>query len=73
MNTHPISTHRQLPHPVLRRALRQAAGLSQAGLADHLGVSRAAVSRWETGDRNPQGCNRTAYAAVLRELRELVD
>ena len=29
---------------------RKRAGLSQEALADRLGVSRQAVSKWETGD-----------------------
>jgi HTH-type transcriptional regulator/antitoxin MqsA len=55
----------------MRRALRITAGLSQEHLANELGVSRAAISRWETGDRSPRGQNRVAYAAALRELQEL--
>ena len=33
--------------------LRDRAGLSQMELADRLGVSRQAVSRWESGDTTP--------------------
>ena len=33
--------------------LRDKAGLSQMELADRLGVSRQAVSRWESGDTTP--------------------
>ena len=33
--------------------LRKAKGLSQEDLADHLGVSRQAISRWEKGDTFP--------------------
>lgn len=32
---------------------RKKAGLSQLDLADRLGVSRQSVSKWETGDSNP--------------------
>ena len=34
-------------------ALRTAIGLTQAGLADLLGVSRRAVGEWETGSSYP--------------------
>lgn len=33
---------------------RQKAGLSQEALADILGISRQAVSKWETGVANPE-------------------
>lgn len=35
-------------------ALRKKSGLSQEGLADLLGVSRQAVSKWETGQALPE-------------------
>lgn len=34
--------------------LRKRAGLSQEALAEKLGVSRQAVSKWETGDATPE-------------------
>jgi transcriptional regulator with XRE-family HTH domain len=34
-------------------------------------VSRATVSRWERGLRNPTGSRLVAYLAVLDELREV--
>jgi transcriptional regulator with XRE-family HTH domain len=44
----------ELPPPALRRLLRERAGLSQAALARALGVHRAVLSRWETGERTPR-------------------
>lgn len=35
------------------RSYRIAAGLTQAQLADSLGVTQAAVAMWEAGDRKP--------------------
>jgi len=62
--------HRDLPGPALRRAIRQDAGLSQADVAEAIGgVTRAAVSRWETGDRRPRGGLLVAYSELLQGLR----
>lgn len=44
----------QLCPPKKRRAIRVRAGLSQADMALVVGVSAAAVSRWEAGNRTPQ-------------------
>lgn len=63
---------RLLPPPEMRRALRRAAGLSQLDVAELIGVSRAAVSRWESGARRPQRSNRIRYHSVLAELRRQV-
>ena len=61
--------HRDLPGPALRGAIRQDAGLSQADVAEAIGVTRAAVSRWETGDRRPRGDLLIAYSELLQGLR----
>ena len=41
--------------PALARDLRLQAGLSQNEVGAALGVSHAAVSRWESGKRLPRG------------------
>ena len=41
--------------PALARDLRLRAGLSQSEVGAALGVSHAAVSRWESGKRLPRG------------------
>ena len=46
---------------------RNKAGLSQMELAERLGVSRQAVSRWESGDTTPY--SRT-YAAVGKQYAD---
>ncbi len=46
---------------------RAQAGLSQARLADVLGVSRNTVARWETGERTPTGLARRALEAWILE------
>ena len=52
--------------------LRQEQGLSQSGLAEALGVSRQAVSRWETGAAMPSAenlfCLSRLYGVPLDEL-----
>lgn len=56
--------------PRLARAIREDAGLSQAELGSRLNVTRSAVSRWESGDRRPQGDVGVAYVLELRRLQE---
>ncbi len=41
-------------HPLKTYRLRQNPPLSQDQLAELLGVSKASVSRWETGERKPE-------------------
>lgn len=39
--------------PILLRKAREAAGLTQGGLADRLGVTYQAVQKWERSGANP--------------------
>ena len=47
------------------RVARQAAGLTQAGLAALVGVTRSAVAQWETDRAGQVGGNLTRIAAAL--------
>ena len=47
------------------RELREAAGLSQAGLAARMGVSRQAVNQWEAGINWPSSQILPDLAAAL--------
>lgn len=56
------------------RNRRQELKLSQEYVADQLGISRQAVSKWETGQSEPTAGNLTELAAILGiSLSELVD
>ncbi|MEV8529278.1 helix-turn-helix domain-containing protein [Streptomyces sp. NPDC052000] len=59
-----------LPSPQVRQQLRVAAGLTQAEVADAIGVKRVAVARWEAGLTKPHRGNRVTYAHFLRRLAE---
>lgn len=48
----------------IRRA-REEKHLSQEDLAEQLGVSRQAVSKWENGTAFPQGINREMLNRIL--------
>jgi DNA-binding transcriptional regulator YiaG len=60
-----IALRRRLPPPPMRRALRQAAGLSTLEVASCLGVTRQAVSQWERGERTPREELLAAYIDAL--------
>lgn len=47
------------------RSAREAKNLSQEALAEYLGVSRQAVSKWENGTAVPQGANMAALIEIL--------
>lgn len=54
-----------LPSPKERRRLREAKSLSQADVADKVGVTRETVRSWETGRTTPRGPKREAYVELL--------
>lgn len=58
-----------LPPPEVRRARRVSAGLTQEHVADAIGVSRVAVSRYEGGFREPRGTVRRRYVEALEAMR----
>lgn len=47
---------------------RQAAGLSQQGVTDTLGIPRRTLQDWETGKRTPPGW---AEALVIEKLERM--
>ena len=47
------------------RAAREAAMMTQSDLSQKLGVSDVAVSRWETGERDPSTDTVRKLAAIL--------
>lgn len=66
-----LQVRQDLQSPDQRRALREAAGLTQQELADIVGVTRNTISSYELGTRTPQaGRARERYAAALRAISE---
>jgi transcriptional regulator with XRE-family HTH domain len=59
----------KFPKPAQRRFVREEAGLTLRDVARALGVTEAAVSRYETGLREPRGELRDKYLKVLERLR----
>jgi transcriptional regulator with XRE-family HTH domain len=59
---------RGLPGPAERRLLRIQAGLTQRDIAQCLGTTAAAVSRYESGDRVPRGGILDRYLTILYRL-----
>ena len=60
---------RELPAPALRRRIREDSGIPQSVVAYAVGVSAAAVSRWESGERNPRGRVLRRYSRLLEQLQ----
>lgn len=70
---HVAALRRRLPDPEVRRALREAVGISQRAVGRELGVAQGVVSRWESGESNVSDERLAAYLGVLhRFARELV-
>lgn len=62
-----------MPPPALARAIRLAAGVSQAAMARELGVHRVTFARWEKGIVAPRGDARARYAGLLADIRRSLD
>ncbi|MQS17628.1 helix-turn-helix domain-containing protein [Streptomyces kaniharaensis] len=58
----------QLPTPAERERLRTEYGLTKAATAKALGVSTSTFTAWESGQRDPQGEARAAYARLLEGI-----
>jgi transcriptional regulator with XRE-family HTH domain len=52
--------------------VRELAGLSQAEVAELVGVTPATISRWEAAERRPTGERALAYGRVLRQITSRV-
>ncbi|MFD5407073.1 telomere-associated protein Tap [Streptomyces griseorubiginosus] len=59
-----------LPLPAERVRLREAAGLTQAAVAQALGTRVPSVEAWETGRAEPKGERREAYRRLLDGLAQ---
>ncbi|MFJ6296544.1 helix-turn-helix domain-containing protein [Streptomyces griseoviridis] len=57
-----------LPPPKECRRLRETRSLTQAQVAERVGVTRETVRAWETGRTTPRGRKREAYARFLASL-----
>ena len=63
-----IESAPELPPQHEWQALRTAAGLTVTQFGAIAGVSAASVRYWETGQREPRGLHRVAYAQALAAL-----
>lgn len=63
-----ISRVRNLAGSGLAKDIRIRAGLSQAEIANALGVDRSTIHRWEVGERRPGATAALAYGRLLSEL-----
>jgi DNA-binding XRE family transcriptional regulator len=59
----------QLPPPRVRRAIREARGVTQAEAAAALSVSRQTLIHWERGERGPRSASAERYALLLQSLQ----
>jgi len=60
-----------LPSGRVAKAIRESAGVSQEALAQVLGVSRVAVSRYEHGRRRPRRSLAVHYVEILQALQQV--
>jgi len=63
-----VRRRKGFPGPEERRLLRLRSGLTQRDIAKCLGTTAAAVSRYESGDREPHGEILEKYLTVTDRL-----
>jgi predicted transcriptional regulator len=63
-----VRDQRRLPGPAACQQIREQSGLSQDDIARAVGVTRAAVARWEAGERQPRPANLRRYVELLEKL-----
>jgi DNA-binding transcriptional regulator YiaG len=63
-----VRARKNLPTPVMRRAIRVEANASLRAIAEAVGVTPQAVAFWEQGQRTPRGDDLVRYVEVLSSL-----
>lgn len=66
-----VAAIRMLPGPSMARAIRVDAGVTQARLANAIGVHRVTLARWESGGSRPRGAALARYAHLLKVLGDI--
>jgi DNA-binding transcriptional regulator YiaG len=61
-----VRARQELPPPAMRKALREAAGVSLRDAAAAVGVTYEAMRQWESGRAGPGPRNLVAYVELLR-------
>ncbi|MFD0353637.1 helix-turn-helix transcriptional regulator [Streptomyces sp. NPDC127110] len=59
-----------LPPPEERKRVRKAYGITQADVADSVGVHRITVSAWERGTYDPTGDARARYMRLFTHMKK---
>jgi len=67
---HTSLMHR-LPRPVRPRAIRQAVGVSQQSVGNHVGVSGQLIGMWESGKRTPGPSHLAPYIELLEAFEAI--
>lgn len=62
-----------LPSAPTCREIRIHAGVSQSALAERVGCTQSALSRWEAGEQLPRGDLLVAYVVALQGLARAIE
>ena len=63
-----IAARRKIGSGTTARQIREAAGMTQADIAEKVGVTASAMSRLEAGTRTPRPETLLRWAEVLRDI-----